>query len=142
MLLNNGCVLNASWAMCWLAAIIALVGCRGGSSVKASGSEDQVKQAVQQMLDAWKSGSQLSEFAASHPEIVVADSALVLSESYLRYAFAAVDGAVRDLVLRVRGGPVVREVEYLGLGACFSEVGRVAIRLPASGATQLEGNKR
>lgn len=73
MLLNNGCVLNASWAMCWLAAIIALVGCRGGSSVKASGSEDQVKQAVQQMLDAWKSGSQLSEFAASHPEIVVAD---------------------------------------------------------------------
>ncbi len=73
MRLNNGRVLNASWAMCWLAAIIALVGCRSGGSVKASGSEDQVKQAVQQMLDAWKSGSQLSEFAASHPEIVVAD---------------------------------------------------------------------
>jgi len=65
-------VLNATWALCWV-AFIALAGCKSGDSIQATGNEDQAKLAVQLMLDAWKSGKQLTEFAALHPELVVAD---------------------------------------------------------------------
>ena len=64
-------IVNATWALCWV-AIIALVGCKSGT-IQVTGNEDQAKQAVQQALDAWKAGTKLTEFASSHPELVVAD---------------------------------------------------------------------
>ncbi len=72
MRFNKGQVLVASWLLCSI-AFIASTGCKSGGAVQATGSEDQAKQAVQQMLDAWKAGTQLTEFAAAHPEMVVAD---------------------------------------------------------------------
>jgi hypothetical protein len=72
MQIKQGHALNVSWALCWV-AFIALAGCKSGGTIQATGSEDQAKQAVQQMLDAWKSGTQLSDFTTSHPELVVAD---------------------------------------------------------------------
>ena len=68
----KGQVFVASWALSFV-AFIALAGCKSGGTVQATGSEDQAKQAVQQVLDAWRSGTQLTEFASTHPEIVVAD---------------------------------------------------------------------
>ena len=73
MQFNKDRALNANWAMGWLAACIALAGCSSGGSVQATGSEDQAKQAVQQMLDAWKSGTPVTDFAAAHQETVVGD---------------------------------------------------------------------
>lgn len=60
------------WAIC-LVAFMTLGGCNRGGTVQVTGSDIQAKQAVEKVLDAWKSGSRLTEFADSNPEIVVAD---------------------------------------------------------------------
>lgn len=52
---------------------MALAGCGRGTPIEASGSEEQVRQAVREALDGWKSGMTLSDFTAAHPTIVVAD---------------------------------------------------------------------
>ncbi len=65
-------IVNATRAFCWVAFIV-LAGCKSGGTIQATGNEVQAKQAVQQMLDAWKSGTKLTGFAAAHPELVVAD---------------------------------------------------------------------
>lgn len=73
MCCKQGIVLKASLLLTWTAFTI-LAGCNpGGSTIQATGSEDQAKQAVQMVLDAWKLGTPLSEFSAAHPEFVVAD---------------------------------------------------------------------
>lgn len=58
--------------MCWF-ALVALGGCKGGGAVEVTGSDEQAAQAVQLMLGAWKSGTQLTDFTAVNPEFVVAD---------------------------------------------------------------------
>ncbi len=65
-------MMNATWALCWV-AFVALAGCKSGGTIQATGNQDQAKQAVQQILDAWKSGTKMTEFATAHPELVVAD---------------------------------------------------------------------
>lgn len=64
--------MSSTWGFCWL-AFAALAGCKSGGTIQAAGDQDQAKQAVQMVLDAWKSGTKLTEFSASHPELVVAD---------------------------------------------------------------------
>ena len=49
----------------------------------------------------------LEQAIQRNPEIVVTDGVLVLSAHFLRTAWADVDESVRELVLRVRGGPAV-----------------------------------
>ncbi len=65
-----GCQL--SWCLSVYVCIV-LVGCSGGGQIEASGSEEQVNQAVREALDGWKSGATLSDFTVAHPKIVVAD---------------------------------------------------------------------
>ena len=65
-------IVRATRVFAWI-ALIALAGCRAGGTIQATGNEDQAKQAVQQTLDAWKSGTTLTDFSTAHPELVVAD---------------------------------------------------------------------
>ena len=56
-----------------LLVLALVVGCRSGGTIAVVGSEEQVKQVVTSMLEAWKSGSSLADFTTSHTELVVAD---------------------------------------------------------------------
>lgn len=72
MRFESGRMRNATQVFAWV-AVIALAGCKSGGTIQATGNEEQAKQAVQLTLDAWKSGTKLTEFAEAHPELVVAD---------------------------------------------------------------------
>ena len=65
-------IVRATQVFAWV-ALIALAGCKAGGTIQATGNEDQAKQAVQLTLDAWKSGTTLTDFSTAHPELVVAD---------------------------------------------------------------------
>ncbi len=58
--------------VCWL-VLLVFAGCKSGKTIEAAGTEDQVKKVVQTVLDAWKSGTSLTDFTAAHPELVIAD---------------------------------------------------------------------
>ncbi len=63
------------WTICiglsCLSVLIA-TGC-GAASVQVDGSDELAKQAVIEILEAWKAGVTPSDFSASHPDWAVAD---------------------------------------------------------------------
>ncbi len=71
-----------------LLLLATVFGCGGGGTIVATGSEEQVKQAVTLMLDAWKSGSTINDFTTAHPELVVADEEWQAGASLIAYKLA------------------------------------------------------
>lgn len=68
-----------------LLLLATVVGCVGGGTIVAAGSEDQVKQAVTLTLDAWKSGSTINDFTKAHPELAIADEEWQAGASLVAY---------------------------------------------------------
>jgi len=69
-------VLMTVYKLGWRLSVVVcvlLAGCGGGGRIEATGSAEQVNQVVREVLDGWKSGANLGDFALAHPEVVVAD---------------------------------------------------------------------
>lgn len=63
------------YRLCWWSTLCLLataVGC-GPTNISVQGNEEQVQQAVRQVLEAWKSGQDCSAYTQAGSKVVVAD---------------------------------------------------------------------